>query len=191
MNTLAFERRCIHTGCVPLPRSTTEVRLGRAPCRSGASTLSVLNRIHGTGHYQDLRTNPGGGGALSGVGQKDQSHEKYTYHQHHDKDADYPRLGRPAVDFTLVRFGFLLARGRRAVLPDWQDSIGKVHGCLAFRAEQLSTVYRSPAVGTFHIITWRRLIISCKNNSTWFNRIIQGIRKKKTVKSAVAARGLK
>ena len=49
IDTLAFERRCIHTGCVPLPRSTTGVRLGRAPCRSGAGALSVLNRIYGTG----------------------------------------------------------------------------------------------------------------------------------------------
>ena len=61
INTLAFERRYIRACCVPLPRRTHRVHLGRAPCRSGASALSIRHRIYGTGHlvYQNKRRRKG------------------------------------------------------------------------------------------------------------------------------------
>jgi len=42
MNPVAFERRCIRSACVALLAPYLAVRLSRAPCRRGASTLSVL-----------------------------------------------------------------------------------------------------------------------------------------------------
>ncbi len=50
VNTLAFERLGIRAGCVPLPRRTNQYAIGRAPCRPGAETLSVHDRIHGKEH---------------------------------------------------------------------------------------------------------------------------------------------
>jgi hypothetical protein len=41
----AFERRCIRSCCVALLAAYFQVRLSRAPCRRGASSLSVLRRM--------------------------------------------------------------------------------------------------------------------------------------------------
>jgi hypothetical protein len=50
INTAAFERRCIRSSCVALLAPYFTVRLSRAPCRRGASTLSVLRRIYEKDH---------------------------------------------------------------------------------------------------------------------------------------------
>jgi hypothetical protein len=50
MNTVAFERRCIRSGCVALLAAYLKVRLSHAPCRLGASALSVPHRIYELKH---------------------------------------------------------------------------------------------------------------------------------------------
>jgi len=50
MNPPAFERRCIRSCCVALLAPYFTARLSRAPCRRGASTLSVRRRIHEKDH---------------------------------------------------------------------------------------------------------------------------------------------
>jgi len=50
INTAAFERRCIRSCCVALLAPYSTVRLSRAPCRRGASTLSVRRRIYEMDH---------------------------------------------------------------------------------------------------------------------------------------------
>jgi len=56
-NMAAFERRCIRSSFVALPRRTLQVRLGRAPRWRGASTLSVRRPLsepdHSSFHVMD------------------------------------------------------------------------------------------------------------------------------------------
>ena len=49
-NILAFERRCIRSSFVALLAPYLTVRLSRAPCWRGASTLSMRQAIYETLH---------------------------------------------------------------------------------------------------------------------------------------------
>ena len=66
INTAAFERRCIRSCCVALLAPYFSVRLSRAPCRRGASTLSVRRRIYERDHQ--VTAAPGSEGVRESVG---------------------------------------------------------------------------------------------------------------------------